>query len=372
MRGERNRRPDRPRGRAPVARRGRGIRILPPRPVGIPVPGRMVLRSCVCLLAVIAAPFSPAVADDWRASVLNTFKTRPLAMGGAFTSIEDDLSALDFNPAAFRLEEGPEDSRMHAFLNPAGPVLLLANANRIDSWIPALSCVVQGLGWACGRLHAGVAFAGELPATRMRKNPPGVFNAEGFGSDPNTDFGFSFQLAPKVSLGAAGEMFVREGHWRNARFGYRYGLVMHPRSDLSVGMCYFDFPKGSAGDRVVLERLDDATLNIGAAYTPFPWMRLSGDVRNVSDGGKEVVREPHVGFEILPFRHLAVESGYFRVRGDGGETFSVGICLLDQHAWIRPDRPHSGPRWMLRSALLDENGLSGRKRWFFLTGTICL
>jgi hypothetical protein len=321
---------------------------------------------------LIAAAFRPASADDFFTSVLNTFKTRPLAMGGAFTSIEDDLSALDFNPAAFRMEEGPEDSRLHAFLNPAGPFLLLANAGRIDSWIPALSSVVQGMGWSGGRLHAGVAFAGEMPASRMRLNRPGFFDADGFGLDSNTDFGFSFQLAPKVSLGAAGEMFVREGRWRDARFGYRYGLEMHPRADLSVGMCYFDFPKGAAGDRVVLERLDDATLNIGAAYTPVSWMRLSGDVRNVSDEGKAVVREPHAGVEIVPFRHLALQSGYYRIRGNGGEMFSFGLCLLDQHAWIRPDRPHRGPRWMLRSALMNGNGPSGRTRWIFLTGTVCL
>ncbi|MDM7926924.1 MAG: hypothetical protein QUS35_13030 [bacterium] len=311
-------------------------------------------------------------AGDLRTSVLNTFKTRPLAMGGAFASVEDDLSALDFNPAAYRLGEGPEEIRVHAFLNPAGPVLLLANASRIDSWIPALSGVVQGVGCALGRFHGGIAFAGEMPAVRDRSKSPGFFDATDFGRDSNTDFGFSFHLAPKVSLGAAGEMAVREGAWRRARFGYRYGLLLRPRADLSFGMCYFDSPKGNAADRVPLERLADATLNIGAAYAPAGWLRLALDVRNVSDEGKEVVREPHVGLEIVPFRHLALESGYFRIRGDGGETFSAGLCLLDQHAWIRPDRPHAGPRWVLRSALVESRGPAGRSRWVFLTGTLSL
>jgi hypothetical protein len=329
-----------------------------------------VRRAALVLLA--AASIRTAAAGDFRSSVFNTFKTRSLALGGAFTAAEDDLPALDFNPAAFRLEEGPEDVRLHAFVNPAGPVLLLANAGRLDSWIPALSCVVQGVGWAAGRLHAGIAFAGEMPAVLARREDPGVFDASDFGLDYDTDFGFSFQLAPKVSVGAAGEMFVRGGRWRDARFGYRYGLEMHPRADLSVGMCYFEFPKGQAGDRIVLERIDDATLNIGGVWAPRTWCRLSADVRNVSDEGKQVVREPHAGLEIAPFRHLAVQAGYYRIRGDGGETLSLGLCLLDQHAWIRPDRPHAGPRWMLRSAFLDERRASGGTRWLLLTGTVCL
>jgi hypothetical protein len=332
----------------------------------------LVFAACLAASLLSTPGNAVADADGFHASVLNSFKTRPLAMGGAFTSIEDDLSALDFNPATFRLDDGPEEIRVHAFLNPAGPLLLLGNAARINSWIPALSCVVQGVGWAAGRFHAGIALAGEMPAVRIRSERPGFLDAKDFGRDSNTDFGFSFRLAPKVSLGAAGEMVVREGEWKRPRFGYRYGIHLRPRTDLSFGMCYFDFPKGNAGDRILLERLDDATLNIGASYTPFRWARLAVDVRNVSDEGKEVVREPHVGVEILPFRHLAVESGYFRSRGDGGEAFSVGFCLLDQHAWIRPDRPHSGPRWMFRSAMLETKSPSGRDRWVFLTGTLCL
>lgn len=337
-----------------------------------PLLHRRRVASASILAVFLFNGFGPGFADDLRTSVLNTFKTRPLAMGGAFTSVEDDLSALDFNPAAYRLGEGPEEIRVHAFINPGGPILLLGNASRIDSWIPALSGVVQGVGCALGRFHGGIAFAGEMPAVRIRSNHPGFFDARDFGRDSNTDFGFSFHLAPKVSLGAAGEMTVREGAWRRARFGYRYGIQLRPRADLSFGMCYFDFPKGNAADRVLLERLADATLNIGAAYAPAGWLRLALDVRNVSDEGKEVVREPHVGLEIVPLRHLALESGYFRIRGNGGETFSVGLCLLDQHAWIRPDRPHAGPRWVLRSALVESRSPAGRTRWVFLTGTLCL
>jgi len=330
-------------------------------------PGFRIFLGLMVLVAL-----APARADEIRKVTLSTIKCRSMAMGGAFTSVRDDLSALDFNPATFGLEDRVDESRIHVFLNPLGPLLLLKNTRELKAWASAPAYLFQGLGFAFRRIHIGLSFATETLTDTERLNRTGWFDGKDFQRDSHSSLGFSFALAPRVSFGLAGEMSVRDGGWKKAKFGYRYGLQIYPRENLSVGMFYIDFPRSYEKERLMLERLDDATLNVGIAYSPFPRMRLACDIRNVSDEGKDVVREPHFGLEIVPWRHLSVESGYYRIRNRKMDVYSVGIGILDQHAWIQSRRPHAFPRLVFRSAFVLESDAVGTNGWIFLTGSVRL
>jgi apolipoprotein N-acyltransferase len=323
-------------------------------------------------LLLIPILFAPARAEEIQKVTLSTVKSRSIAMAGAFSSVRDDLAALDFNPATFGLEDRTDESHGHVFLNPFGPLLLAKNAGELKYWPSALGYVFQGIGVSLRRIQFGLVFGNETLAEKKRLSREDWFGGSGFQRNSHSSIGFSLALAPRVSLGAAGELTVRDGHWARAKFGYRYGLQIHPRGNLSVGMFYIDFPKSYERERLTLERLDDATLNVGITYRPFPWIQLAGDMRNVSDEGKDVVREPHFGFEVVPWRHLSVQGGYYRIWDARKDVFSMGIGLLDQHAWVRSGRPYASPRLVFRSAIVLENDLNGSVGWFFLTGSVRL
>jgi hypothetical protein len=314
----------------------------------------------------------PATAGDWKSAALSCIKARPIALGGAFTALHDGLPALDFNPASFSLDRWAPGGNAALVLNPAGPLLLLRNCRTIDTWTQPVAYLFRGLGFRWNRIQAGFLFGEESLGDARREKRRDPFDGHGFQMEVQTAVGFSFMLAPRVSLGAAAECFVREGNWREARLGYRYGLHLHPRQNLSVGMCYFDFPDRYGSRRMELERLADATLNIGAAYEPVPWMTLALDVRNVSDEGKNVVREPHAGIEVTPLRHLSLRSGLSRDWIEKQNVFSFGIGLLDPRALRDSEGPPSPQRMVVNLTVVLKQKDAGTEGWFLLTSTVAL
>ena len=60
-------------------------------------------------------------AQSSRFFTLSNVKARPLAMGGAFMSITDDVASIDFNPAGYFLSENEDSRHVHLFLNPVSP-----------------------------------------------------------------------------------------------------------------------------------------------------------------------------------------------------------------------------------------------------------
>ena len=66
----------------------------------------LLLYSQICL------------AQDNYFATLNNVKSRTLAMGGAFTSMNDDLESVYYNPAAFTVYANKKNFRLTFFLNP--------------------------------------------------------------------------------------------------------------------------------------------------------------------------------------------------------------------------------------------------------------
>lgn len=302
-----------------------------------------------------------------RLVTISSVKARALAMGGAFVSIKDDLASVDFNPAALSLSPFPGKNQFSLFLNPLGPVLIKENWETYSDWTIPLGCVVRGIGFSSGRIVLGILWGEEALTDLERLERSRFFSSIGYEGQRNSSFGFSVALAPRVSLGVAGEVFIREDEGMKAKWGHRYGLVLNPRKNLAVGLCYFDFPDAFKTDRMRLERLADESLNVGVSYSPWPALTLALDVRNVSDEGNGAAREPHIGIEIFPFRYLVLRGGHYRVKGGETETFSAGVGLFDWNLAFSGDRPFFHPAFGLDATVLWKKNRDGEDRWFVLS-----
>jgi hypothetical protein len=333
---------------------------------------RKHLYSLITWLSIGFAVLIPGkgFGSEIRKVLLSSVQSRPIAIGGAFMSVRDDLAALDFNPANFSLGNPAEGSRINVFLNPLGPLLILKNHGDLKTWASPLACIFRGIGFSSRRINAGLLFGEESLTDSLRISSHSWFEGKGFQQNSRSSIGFSLALAPRVSLGAAGEIFVRGGKWEKAKFGYRYGLRICPRSNLSIGICYFDFPKTYEKERLLLERIDDATLNVGISYAPSSWLTFASDIRNVSDDEKTVVREPHFGAEITPCHHVSIQSGYYRIRSEKKDVFSFGIGLLDQHSWFQSNPQAAPSRTVFHCTWVMEKDRFGKTDWFFLTCTV--
>ena len=77
----------------------------------------MLRKTLTCIL-ILSVNIICVSAQNNRFVTLSHVKARPLAMGGAFTAVEGDLAAINFNPAAFSLFEVKKPKRFTFFFEP--------------------------------------------------------------------------------------------------------------------------------------------------------------------------------------------------------------------------------------------------------------
>jgi len=316
----------------------------------------------------ISDPLSLRASDTCLATISN-LKARSLAMGGAFMASCDDLAALSLNPAAFSLRPFSSKTKtLSVYLNPMAPVLLGTNQVDLSEWNLHLGYLVKGVSFSTGRLNFGVIFGEEVLMDEERVSRGKMFKDSRYIHQRNTSFGFSLKFSPRVSVGFAGEFFTREKNEKTVtKMGYRYGLFLKPKPNLSASICFIDFPNAYDEDRLPLERLVDETLNIGLSFAPRQWMTISADIRNVSDEGKKAVREPHMGLELTPVRHLALRGGYFKNNDTNVDSYSVGLGIADLNAFLPESRRFEHSTFIVNAAMLWQTEKLETKRWFVLS-----
>ena len=333
-----------------------------------PLPGCIVNKKWIVITAFLAGIVGGSLRAQTGFVTMSTVKARSLAMGGAFVSVMDDLAALDFNPAGFSVKTVQEGFRFSAFFNPLGPALMISHLDRVPVWDATLGWVLRGVTFKYGNVQFGILFGEENLGSRERLERPCLFDGEGYEEQRNTSFGISFAPAQRVSLGIAGEIFFRrndQGEMYHG-LGYRYGVIIKPGQAVNVGICYVDFPEAYQSDRRSLERLADETLNVGMTYAPWQRLLLSLDFRNVSDEGKGASLEPHVGFEVIAWRHTALRGGFFRNVDENVNTVSLGIGLFDWNLLFSKYLRYAHSTFLMNSTLVFElEGL--RRRWFLLS-----
>ena len=324
------------------------------------------LQARIVILFIVLTTSVHANDDRWV--TLSTVKARPLSMGGAFMSVRDDLASLDLNPAGFSILTTQRRPQAFIFLNTITPAVLLSSRNSLSLGETVFGTLVRGAALSLGGVQFGILLGEESLSDVGRLERDRVFDNTGYSAYRNTTFGVSISLAPRVSLGIAGEIYSRgEGDERIHRMGYRYGLILETRHKIQVGLCFVNLPKKAENERMNRERLADETLNIGVSYTPWNIMRIALDIRNVSDEGKGVVREPHIGMEFFPLPYVTLRAGYFKDKNADSETYSAGLGLFDGNSFWRQERRFTHPTFCMNAAVLWENREGATHRWFIVT-----
>ncbi|NQT24279.1 hypothetical protein HQ585_02880 [candidate division KSB1 bacterium] len=297
---------------------------------------------------------------------MSTIKSRPLALGGAFVAMQNEWAALYYNPAGFHVSRTDPDKTFAVTFNPLGPIFVISERDKYSKGSVSAGWIINAIGIKTGMLSWGLLMGEESLANSDRLNRSQFFDAVGYETNRNAAIGLSIALAPRVRFGMAGDMFIRKGGLSKVKFGYRYGLMVKPRENLEVGLCYVDFPKENADDRMELERLADETLNIGVAYSPYKMITLYIDVRNVSGEGKSALLEPHFGLEMDLMSHYSLRGGYYRTRGGEEKSWSFGIGAQDMLNGLFWESSRSPVRMDFDVTCIWQQERSVQNRWFFM------
>ncbi|MBD3289820.1 hypothetical protein GF337_13520 [candidate division KSB1 bacterium] len=306
---------------------------------------------------------------------LSNVKQRPLAMGGAFTSVEDDLEAVLYNPGSFNLYENEKQHRLTIFINPMS--LLIASRHYSENFtekientnvLNASALLFKSVIFTAKFFNAGIIL-GEESLNNIRQNERSSFFSfnDLWNNCSHTIFS-NIQLAPKVSMGLSGTVYYdKTGSTRISKYGFSYGILMKPNPHINVGLSYIDFPKELPNYRTNLERMFDETMNIGISYRPFPGTTLSVDVRNLTEENKNNVRELHVGFEQSFFGIISLQGGYFQENYTKNNSYSCGIGLFDSRLIHKRQNEFGHHNYSLQYSFVYQEEEKGFNRWHFFS-----
>lgn len=307
---------------------------------------------------------------------LSTIKARSLAMGGAYTSIEDDIVSASYNPATLSLYEYPKDYRFTLFMNPIAPTTIYYERFQNDQqkkqdnseWHKTASLLLKSLVFTGRSIDVALILNEQLLDEQFLFNQKKFFQNCDLWDNSYHTLVTRIKLADRVSLGVSGSYYRKQvGEESQHGVGFSYGILMKPSAKLNFGLAFVDFPKNMPEIRVPLERLADQTMNIGISYKPTPSTKLSCDLRNLTEEDRKGVREAHLGFEQKIFSILALRGGYFQERFADIRTFSAGIGLLDSNILFSNDNRFNHSQFMLNYSFIYQKNKSQIFNWHIVS-----
>lgn len=324
----------------------------------------MFYRSGIVFFAVMMLPnVLPGQAKTFY--ILNNVKARPLAMGGAFMAIQDDIAAAQYNPAAFSLYKLSKRKRFTVFLNPVSPVLggiesdeiFSGDGTPLDDGLLALSLLVKAVTLDMNSLEFGMILGEEslnLPAALQSED---LIRTEGYRQNHMHSFVGKVSFADKVFLGGGATVYSESKpsdlQARKSAWGISYGILLKPERGLNIGVSFFNLPDSLNQEiRLPLERIVDESVNIGVSYN-LGGTTVSMDVRNLGEEQNVAVREFHFGIEQVLMSQIALRAGFYTREG-GTEVFSAGLGLFDGNALVRFENRFAHRNFWLNYAFVYE------------------
>ncbi|MCX5784961.1 MAG: PorV/PorQ family protein [Elusimicrobia bacterium] len=248
---------------------------------------------------------------------------RPLAMGGAFTAVADDASAIYWNAAGLGRLKRKEFQLTH---------IQLFDSTRYDfaSYAHPFSKLVLGLA-------AGQLYSGGIAKTDQLNNPVGTF-----ADQYNTVYaGAGMELLPDtVYFGFAAKRVSRAMDGFN---GTGYGLDAGLLAKLPEDEYPFGFSAGINVQNLVAPKIqrevltDEFPLNAkaGVAFVFFDHsLTLAGDVEKKTGG----IYQPHAGVEYSLSHSVAFRAGYDKPNPTFGFGMKFGDCNLDYALLSNPEK----------------------------------
>jgi len=252
--------------------------------------------SLACLpLAAVGLLASPAVGAPSQQVPIGP---RAIGMGGAFSAIADDATALFWNPAGLARLGHQELAGAHADLFGAG-----IKDDHAAFVLPLSPRDAAGIDW----YHSGFD-DGEL----------------GFGEN-RADVGYALELRRWLYAGAGAKLLTRSisldgTEIRGGRgYGMDLGLLASPREHVWLGLA----AQAALGTRLhyadgAPEEVYPRNLRIGGAYTAPRWGTAALDIDD----------RWHAGLELTPLQQLALRVGTQKDRNTGEPaTWTYGFGL---------------------------------------------
>ncbi len=301
--------------------------------------------------------------------ISNSLNTRAIAMGGAYTSIKDHIFALSYNPASFSLRPNRNGNKLYFFVNPSSLPVITSNYKKFNSFDIPLGLLINSIGIFYKKINVGMLIGDETITNINRFNNKKVTELSDYSINRKYSLCVSLELAPRVSVGIAGDGYYHEIDNTNVmKFGYRYGIWIKTLKKICFGVCFIDLPNTFSQDRLELDRFDDETLNVGFSYSPWDFFQIALDIRNVSENKKHATGEPHIGINLIPWKHLSVQGGFFKENNN--TVISFGLGLLNEKFLLSEEKQLQYDEFILNAAVVWEKGLLTTDRWFMLSSVI--
>jgi len=314
--------------------------------------------------------FIPSAFSENEFLTFSNTKARAFAMGGAYISVEDDISSVAWNPATFGSCAFGRGKTL--FISPITPFIAINGFRDYDRlWrrddkltfeesILSLVLSLKGFAIFLPTMSVGILGVEENPDS----TGPRFFNSKPALMDHFHVVGISIRPSSSFSFGAALRFYYQQDDKGTRRWGKgtSFGVLLKPNPKVNIGVAYFDLPRSFLGevDKRLL-RIDDETVNAGISYYPNDRMAFSVDLRNLNDESGLAQREIHLGFESRLFpKSLVVRGGYFRKQPGDQDVFSVGFgwtCGSYNKYGYLPGHD------VLGYSFLSEETKQGRTKW---------
>ena len=302
---------------------------------------------------------------------VSTVSPRPLAMGGAFLAVEDEVSAPAWNPAGLMPPRCGRAANVRLHLNVLGAPAIaretglltgieseeFARLSGPERVLVAIGSVVKAVTFRRGGFTAGVLLLEEeLDPTRLEQSR-GLADAgdllDGYYSSATA----AFCLAPRVSIGFSGSLFAGwdESGGREVGFGRAYGALLKPNDLVSVGLTYFDVPANFAGTRRGLEGLAPRTMNAGLSCRPTRALLVTFDLRDLAEIHEDTALSPRAGLEWNLGGAGALRLGAFREQTGAPPVVTLGLGAIPMiGCWEGSDTVRGDAFVLSYAALLRE------------------
>ena len=177
-------------------------------------------------------------AQKHRYVTFSTVNARPVGMGGAFVSIEDDLPAINYNPACFQLFRTSNRPKWTFFLNPIPPALIFNHPEDFDveqnsitgKLTKSLALFLKGLAFSYSVVNIGFLSSEELVDYENEKGEglEELFkDYKNFNDNHYYSVALSLNLSRNLSLGVTGNLFSLERTVKGSqKIGASYGILL--------------------------------------------------------------------------------------------------------------------------------------------------
>ncbi len=307
---------------------------------------------------------------------LSTTKARSLAMGGAYTSIEDDIVSATYNPATLSLYRFDKDFKLTFYLNPIAPATIYyerfyndqSEQRQKENIFGTALLLMKSLVFTGRFIDIALILNEQIIDDNYLSLQKKFFQNCKLWENSYHTLATRIKLADRVSLGVSSSFYVKSIN-EEARqgWGFSYGILLKPSPRMNVGLAFVDYPNNASEIRMPLERLADQTMNIGISYKPTATTTLSLDLRNLTEDDRKGVREAHLGFEQNLFSILAIRGGYFKERFVDTHTLSAGIGLIDSNLLFADDNHFTHPQFMLNYSFLYQKSEEDYLNWHVLS-----